>query len=97
MSKRGRSRKTYYSEALKVQKQAYYSALPEKAKRHFLGQEYLSLGEGSQRYLAEVFKCSRQTIKKGTDEVQSLSFNPNYERQRVKGGGRKKKNRNMSI
>jgi len=93
----GRAKKEYYSEALKLQKQIYYGALPEKAKRHFLGQEYLSLGAGSQRYLSRVFGCSRQTIKKGLDEVQSPTFNPNYERQRSKGGGRKKKKKNMLI
>lgn len=92
LMKFGRPKISYYTESLKSQKQKYYKALSEKAKRHFLGQEYLSLGEGSQRYISEVFSCSRQTIRKGVLEVQSPDFNPNYEKQRKKGGGRKKKN-----
>ena len=65
MERRGRPKLSYYNDELKLQKQKYYNGLPEKAKRHFLGQEYLTLRKGSQRYLSLVFKCSRQTIKKG--------------------------------
>lgn len=82
---------SFYSEEVKVYKKAYYTNLPEKAKRHFLGQEYLHLGPGSQRYLARVFGCARQTIIKGVKEVSAPDFSPTYDRQRSKGGGRKKK------
>lgn len=83
--------KKFYSEEVQAFKKAYYAGLPEKAKRHFLGQEYLYLGAGSQRYLSRVFGCGRQTIIKGTKEVSSPDFRPDYKRQRSKGGGRKKK------
>jgi hypothetical protein len=81
----------YYSDSVKSVKQNYYSSLPEKARRHFLGQEYHSLGDGSQRYLSGVFSCSRDTIRKGYTEVLSPNFQVNYNEQRKKGGGRKKK------
>lgn len=71
--------------------QVYQRNLSEKQMRHFLGQEYLELGKGSQRYIAEVFGCSRQTIKKGAMEVSHPDFQADYTRQRMKGGGRKKK------
>ena len=87
----GRLQKTYYSaEALGV-KRSYYSSLSEKGQRHYLGQEYLSLGEGSQRYLSLVFGCSRDTIRKGYKEILIPNFQGDYGQQRSKGGGRKKK------
>lgn len=88
--------KVRYTEEVLNSKKAYFAGLPEKAKRHFLGQEYLYLGPGSQRYLAKVFGCARQTIIKGTKEVSAPNFRPDYKRQRSKGGGRKKKKKFLS-
>ena len=87
----GRSKLSYYTEELKLEKQKYYRGLSEKAQRHFLGQEYLSLGAGSQRYLSEVFSCSRHRIRRGTLEVNTPNFKADYSGQRKSGGGRKKK------
>ena len=86
------SRAKYYSDAVKSVKQNYYDSLPEKVQRHFLGQEYHSLGRGSQRYLSDVYGCSRDTIRKGYREVLAPNFEANYTSQREAGGGRKKKN-----
>jgi hypothetical protein len=80
-----------YSQEVLEYKKKYYQGLPEKARRHFLGQEYLHLGPGSQRYLAGVFECSRDTIQKGSREVSAEDFEADYSRQRAEGGGRKKK------
>ncbi len=87
----GRILVEYYPPEVKSCKQAYYDSLPEKARRHFLGQEYLELGVGSQRYLARVFGCSRDTIIKGYKEVKTPEFKADYSTQRAQGGGRKKK------
>ncbi len=81
----------YYSQESLEYKKKYYQVLPEKVRRHFLGQEYLHLGPGSQRYLARVFECSRDTIQKGSREVSAEDFQADYSRQRAEGGGRKKK------
>lgn len=78
----GRTAKSYYSAELMSLKQKYYEGLPEQQARHFLGQEYLTLGPGSQRYLAKVFGCSRQTIKKGVEQLNSADFTADYSRQR---------------
>lgn len=82
----------YNPEVLKI-KQSFYSGLNEKERRHFLGQEYLVLGTGSQRYISRIFECSRNTIIKGFKEVKAPSFSPDYTTQRAAGAGRKKKKR----
>lgn len=87
----GRTAKHYYSQESLQYKKKYYEFLPEKARRHFLGQEYLHLGPGSQRYLARVFACSRDTILKGSRQVSAVDFQADYTRQRAEGGGRKKR------
>lgn len=85
-------RKKEYYESDFVEKQlSYYQNLPEKQRRHFLAMEYLRLGIGSQRYLASVFNCSRKTIFKGVRELAENNYEADYTRQRVAGGGRKKK------
>ena len=84
-------RKRYYSQEIMELKKKYYKGIPEKQRRHFLGLEYLELGKGSQRYLSEVFKCSRDTIIRGKKEVSAKDFKPDYSRQRKPGGGPKKK------
>lgn len=71
---------------------SYSKALPEKARRHFLALQYQRLGEGSQRYLASVFNCSRITITKGLAELKNADASTfDYSRQRKSGGGRKKR------
>lgn len=86
--------KEFYRHEQKIYKQKFYACLGEKERRHFLGQEYLSLGVGSQRYLSRIFGCSRNTILKGNKEVSAPGFQPDYSMQRERGGGRKKKKTN---
>jgi len=82
----------YLPDELKL-KLKYYQSLPEKARRHYLGLEYAQLGPRSQRYLSKVFSCSRHTIRTGHKEIMSnVEKTFDYSRQRVPGGGRKKKN-----
>lgn len=81
-----------YSAKKQAQKLAYYRNLPEKQRRHFLALEYLTLGEGSQRYVASIFGCCRKTIVKGVKELRLAGDTPiDYLRQRNQGGGAKKK------
>lgn len=87
----GRNRIEYYSADFKAKQQRYYSSLAEKQARHFLAMEYYRLGKGSQRYLSEVFGCSRERIRQGLQELSACDFEPSYDRQRKVGGGRKKK------
>lgn len=82
---------TYETEEIERQKINYFSSLPEKQRRHFLAQEYLRLGEGSQRYLSKLFGCSRQTLVTGLKDLKANDFKIDYSRQRKPGGGRKKR------
>ena len=86
------SRAKSYYEAEFLEKQLnYYQSLPEKQRRHFLAMEFERLGIGSKHYLATVFGCARQTIRKGVRELSGSNFQVDYARQRTAGGGRKKK------
>lgn len=89
--KPGRKKINYYKEEVLLKKKNYYASLPEKIKRHYVGQEYLQLGEGSQSYLSKVFGCSRHTIRKGASEIKAAIEPIDYTRQRKIGGGRKKR------
>ena len=83
--------KNYYGDAFLPKQLAYYQSLPEKQRRHFLALEFERLGARSKRYLARVFGCARQTIRKGLRELAQHHYQGDYTRQRVAGGGRKKK------
>jgi hypothetical protein len=83
--------KEFYDSDFLSKQLKYYSTLSEKHKRHFLAMEYERLGKGSKRYLHRVFGCHRQTINKGLSELHASDYQPDYSRQRVCGGGRKKK------
>ena len=89
------SKKKEHYESDFLEKQLNYCAsLPEKQRRHFLAMEYLRLGVGSQRYVAQVFSCSRKTILKGMRELAQSNYESDYVRQRGAGGGRKKRSDN---
>lgn len=80
-----------YTEQEILNKVKYYKSLPEKARRHFLGLEYDSLGKGSQVYISKIYGCARDTIIKGAKELLESEGKIDYTRQRKVGGGRKKK------
>ena len=85
-------KQTEHYESDFVEKQlSYYRSLPEKQRRHFVAMEYERLGIGSKRYLARVFKCDRKTINKGLRELSENHYEADYARQRMAGGGRKKR------
>jgi hypothetical protein len=90
MDKMGKE-KHYYDSIFLAKQLGYYSSLPEKQRRHFLAMEYERLGVGSKRYLSRVFSCDRQTINKGLGELALNNYQIDYSRQRIAGGGRKKK------
>ncbi len=92
-----RRKKEHYESDFVEKQQNYYASLPEKQRRHFIAMEYLRLGVGSQRYLARVFSCSRKTILKGVRELSENNYQSDYARQRVAGGGRKKRSDNREI
>jgi DNA invertase Pin-like site-specific DNA recombinase len=65
--------------------------LPEKQRQHFLLLEHERLGLGSKRYVARIFGCHRQTIKKNLIELAAENYQADYTRQRMADEERKKK------
>lgn len=86
--------KSYYDADFLEKQLSYYRSLPEKQRRHFLAMEFERLGVGSKYYLARVFGCARQTIRKGVRELSANNYEADYSRQRKSGGGRKKRSNN---
>ncbi len=86
-----RKKKEHYESDFIEKQLNYCRSLPEKQRRHFLAMEYERLGDGSKRYVAGVFGCSRQTINKGLRELAENNYEVDYARQRGAGGGRKKR------
>lgn len=87
----GRIKVDYYSESERVIQLQRYDSLSERQQRHFLGYEYKRLGKGSQRYLSRIYGCSRHRIRKGFMEIDSLASLSATDGERLKGGGRKKR------
>lgn len=68
------------------------SHLDERARRIWLGNEALAIGRGGISYVAKETKVSRNTIKKGIEEIQrppQQVITEEKNRIRHKGGGRK--------
>ena len=77
-----------YSKDLEVQMQELYNRLTEKNRRLYAGVEALKLPYGGISYIAELFNCSRDTIRLGIKEL-SEEETLAQERVRKEGGGRK--------
>ncbi len=65
-----------------------YNSLSEKDKRRYAAFEARRLGRGGVKYVMEVLGCSKETIRKGFQELDS---GPSFDAPiRKKGGGRKR-------
>jgi len=76
-----------YSEAVEKQMQEFHRRLPEKNRRLYAGIEALKLPRGGISYIADLFGCSRVTVRCGIKELgdeETLS----QSRNRKIGGGR---------
>ncbi len=90
--------KEFYTASEKALQLSLYSTYPEKMARHFLAKERLRLGNRSAAYLCKVFSCSPKRIYAGLKELETISSSQtvvNYGKQRVAGGGAKKKKSRM--
>jgi hypothetical protein len=67
-----------------------YRKLSEKDRRTYAAVEAVKLPRGGIAYLARLLGCSRNTILKGIDDLNSLASKPGTEKRiRRKGAGRK--------
>jgi len=77
-----------YLQEIEEQMQEFYNRLPEKFKRLYAGIEAFKLSYGGITYIAKLFKCSRNTVQLGVEELNAEETLP-QNRNRKKGGGRK--------
>ncbi len=77
-----------YSQEIEAQMQELYNRLPEKNRRLYAGVEALKLPFGGITYIAELFDCSCDTIRRGIKEL-SEEDTLAQDRNRKAGGGRK--------
>lgn len=78
-----------YNSDLELLMTNFYNNLSEKDRRHYSAIEALKLGRGGIKYIASLFKCSRQTIYTGIHELKNHSLLISSKIRRM-GGGRKK-------
>ena len=71
---------------------SHYHSLGERTKRHYAGLEALKLGFGGKKYISDLFRMSKNTLRKGISELKSGKNIAGElgNRQRAVGGGRKK-------
>jgi hypothetical protein len=77
---------------LKIRYDKICCHLDEKARRIWLGNEALAIGRGGISFVAKETSVSRNTVKKGIEEIQTSTqkiLTGEYNRIRSKGGGRK--------
>jgi DNA invertase Pin-like site-specific DNA recombinase len=78
-----------YDKKIEEKMQLFYDNLSEKDKRHYAAVEAMKFGHGGIKYLANLFKCTRQTITKGLRELEENKEIVKVGRSRRLGGGRK--------
>ena len=77
-----------YSKDIEKQMQEVFDRLSEKDKRLYAGVEALKFPYGGISYIAQLFSCSRNTIRRGINELKEKATIPK-KRDRKAGGGRK--------
>lgn len=78
-----------YPAEIEEQMIRFYKTLSEKEQRRYMGLESLKLGEGSKKYIYELFGSDYHRLQKGLKELYSDEALEQKEI-RKKGGGRKK-------
>ena len=79
-----------YSPEVEQTMQKYYATLSEKDQRRYAAIEALKLPPAEHSYIAKLFGCSLQTVRRGLADLAALPAEPQYEPAvRKPGGGRK--------
>ena len=50
----------------------FYNSLSEKDRRRYAAIEALKIGRGGMSYISHLFGCSRNTLSKGIEELQTF-------------------------
>ena len=67
----------------------FYESLSEKDRRRYAAVEADKLGHGGMLYVAEVLRCSTDTIRQGQEDIGLLPEDKAAGRVRQKGGPQK--------
>jgi hypothetical protein len=65
---------------------ALYRSLSEKDRRRYAAVEAEKLGFGGMQYVARLFGCNEDTIRRGVEDVAELPADAAVDRVRKKGG-----------
>jgi len=75
-----------YSTVVERHMVALYGSLSEKDRRRYAAIEAEKLGHGGVRYVASLFGCDTDTIRRGLDDVAELPVDDALGRVRKMGG-----------
>lgn len=75
-----------YEQDVEVQMVNFYKSLSEKDRRRYAAVEAGKLGHGGVTYIAKLFGCDPDTIRRGLADVQRLPEDAAEGRVRKKGG-----------
>lgn len=74
-----------YSNGVERHMKALYKSLSEKDRRRYAAVEAEKLGHGGVNYVAGLFGCDRETIRRGRQDVDELPVDSAEGRVRKKG------------
>jgi len=74
-----------YAEQVEVRMVNFYRSLSEKDRRRYAAVEAGKLGHGGVAYIAGLFGCDPDTIRRGLDDVEQLPEDAAEGRVRKKG------------
>jgi hypothetical protein len=75
-----------YERPVEVQMVNFYRSLSEKDRRRYAAIEAEKLGHGGVTYVAALFGCDLETIRRGKEDLQQLPEDAAEGRVRKKGG-----------
>jgi len=75
-----------YEQRVEVQMVNFYKSLSEKDRRRYAAVEAGRLGYGGVTYIAKLFGCDADTIRRGLADVEQLPTDAAEGRVRKKGG-----------
>lgn len=78
-----------YEHGVEVQMVNFYRSLSEKDRRRYAAVEAGKLGHGGLAYVAALFGCDPETIRRGIVDLQELPQDAAEGRVRKKGGPQK--------
>lgn len=75
-----------YSSTVEDRMVALYDSLSEKDRRRYAAVEAEKLGHGGIQYVADLFECDPDTIRRGSQDIDELPQDKAAGRVRQKGG-----------